>query len=391
MRALISIFFLPFWMFFIAAIGIAGLTEVVVDAELKTNAEKAIAREQPMPTVIDLSEFDKKTDRGLVGEVHIRGWVNSEYNKHLIKTKNGSTRSERYLMVMFGEGDTGTSKQAKAALIMTKTEREAFLENLVNYATGFGANGPELQFNGKARSRETQSDQAKDAMREDGLTLSPDFFFIEPYWEGRQVAFAAKPERAGELRQTGYLIAAFFALIGLVKWGMRAARKPKRNLYQDDFHDSPIISGSKPRAKAQPIVAAVSQPSQVFTSDSPLGRLNAKSTMQEAQEHAPEMSLNAGRPKASKKAFKKAGAGMPDIPKPIQLGIAVVVVFWILPSGALPLLFPLFFLAGGWYLFFKLTKTVGTGVGSLFGLMGGNPKARASGQSARSDGFSRLH
>jgi hypothetical protein len=73
---------------------VVGMTPLAVQQAHKTNAENAIALTEPVPGVVDLSEFDADRDIGRLNEVHVAGWFNTAYSKHSIKKKN-TVRSER--------------------------------------------------------------------------------------------------------------------------------------------------------------------------------------------------------------------------------------------------------------------------------------------------------
>lgn len=218
-RFLVLLLVLPYWAYFPIAAGIGYLAEEMYKSELQEQRERVQALEQGQPDLIDLSLFRKDAHIGPVNEVNIEGWINTDYNYNLTKSTNGVQTSERFMHLLFGQGDTVDSKVVRAALVLTEAEKEKFMDSFGSFSSGFSESGDHLlfKFNGFASGSDSFSSLVKDALKEKQLRFSPDFIYITPFFNGREAALAphGAPE---EMRMNVWLFAAVVAFFGIVKF-----------------------------------------------------------------------------------------------------------------------------------------------------------------------------
>lgn len=283
-RLFVLFFLLPWWAYIPASAGVLWLGERVYEQALETEAEKVAALEQGLPEAVDLGAFDRTNDRHAANEVNVYGWFDPELNYELVKRRNGVPTDTRYLYMMFGTADPKGAREVRAALMLTKKERERFIDTIDEYLVGLTDSGEFLYaFNGFGDTSATLGDMASDAFKEQGLAKSADFIFIEPFFEGREAALAPHgvPEKS---RQIGWLIAAAVALIGVVKRVMVVRARPNR----DEADALAAAQAPEPSAAGAPAAPAFTLPSGV-SDDSPLGRLARKNAqMSPANLRVPE-------------------------------------------------------------------------------------------------------
>ncbi|SPJ31208.1 hypothetical protein [Falsiruegeria mediterranea] len=262
---MLSLFFrLPFWMYLVMAVCFGYMTERLVVKDRKKDAEITEALKQDPPQVVDLSGYDPARNKALADEVTVSGWINTEHNTELTKSKNGITTGTRYMFVMAGEGDSEGSQIARAVLILTEAERDFFAENSGQFLSGLLPQGFEMTFNGRATSSMSFSDVARKAMKEQGVTRAENFFYLQPYFYGREAALSPDPNAALDIRTVGYGIAGVLVLLALSKIVMR--RKNKRPQKGDSFANGPIVTSG---VDLQPQTVART----AHANDSPVGRL----------------------------------------------------------------------------------------------------------------------
>lgn len=270
-RLLVLFFIMPWWAYVPASIGVLWLGERVYEQALATEAEKATALEMPVPGAVDLAEFDRGRDIHAADEIHVTGWIDADLNYELVKRRNGIPTDTRYLYMMFGATDPLGAPEVRGALMLTKKEREVFIERIDEFIIGFTDEGEYVfGFNGYGETSTTLGDMAREAIAEQGLRTADNFVFVEPFFEGREAALAPHgvPDQT---RLAGWAIAAVVALIGVVK-RVRAvtARPSPADLEAAEAEaraDTPDPSAFEPLA-----ARSFALPDNV-SDDTPLGRL----------------------------------------------------------------------------------------------------------------------
>ncbi len=189
-------------------------------------AEKVLALQQGVPAAVSLNAFDPAKDIHPADEVHVIGWINTEYNYELTETSRKRSDVVRRMFVMFGPEDTAQTKTARAVILMPQYDVDRFIEGLMANTSGLADGGnPVFALNGTAESSPTLDNMANDALKEKGLTKAPGFQFIE-IWphDGRAAALAPDPTTglivAGGVAAFGLLL----LLVGVVKYRRRNAK-----------------------------------------------------------------------------------------------------------------------------------------------------------------------
>ncbi|WP_292020280.1 hypothetical protein [Maritimibacter sp. UBA3975] len=224
-RLIILFFMLPWWAYVPIAGGVAYLGQEVYSHEMEAEAARGVALELGAPDPVDLALFDEEVHIGPAREVNVVGWINTDYNYTLTKRTNGVKTSERYLYMVFGVGDDPASRTVRAAIVFTARERDHFIDNIDDFIAAYQGDVPVFRFGGFASTGESMSAMVSDAIAEQGLRKADDFFYLDPFLEGREVALAAQgaPESA---RKNFWAAALAIALLGLAKRMFGWGRKP---------------------------------------------------------------------------------------------------------------------------------------------------------------------
>lgn len=284
-RLIFLFFMLPWWVYIPASIGVYWVGERAYEQVLENEAERAAALAQPMPAVVDLAEFDLARDIHAADEVHVTGWMDSNLAYELIKSRNGVTTGKRYMYPMFGPTEPTSAREVRAALMLTKAQYELFMERGDAFIVGLtDADKLVFTFNGYGKTSVTMSYMATDAIKELGLVKSADFFYIEPFFEGREAALSST-SGSDQTRLYGWIAAALVAMIGVVKRIMSLRRRPV-----SDEAPAPGLKSRSELAAYTPPPPEDDRPASGFavpegvSDDTPLGRLARKSRAQPAGE-----------------------------------------------------------------------------------------------------------
>lgn len=227
-RLLVLLFVLPWWVYLPASIGVLWVGARVYEQVLETEAEKVAALAGGTPQVVDLAEFDRMRDIHAAGEVHVTGWIDTDINYDLTQGFNGIPLRTRHMYMVFGAAEQSGAREVRAALMLSTTERDQFVERIENYVyevTDAGAFV--LAFNGIADTTTAMDSMATEMIEKQGLSKAADFIFIEPFLDGREAALAPRgvPEQT---RYIAWAIAAVVALIGVVKRVTSVRARPAR-------------------------------------------------------------------------------------------------------------------------------------------------------------------
>lgn len=380
---LFILFALPWWAYLAASGGVVWLGYQAYEMEQVKLAERQAQAEAPPPEIVDLSQFDRTRDVAPADELHVRGWINTDYNYELIKRTNGITTGSRFMFVLFGSQDDAASKVARAAIIFTEADKDRFVDEIFDHAVDFNEQGLVLGLNGFQGSGDGYSSMVSDTFRDEGLTRGPNFVFIEPFLDGRQAALTATGE---PVRVLGYFLiaAAVLAMVALAKFAAKRRRKaaPK----QDPFAGGPIAGAGGPAAPqpAAPSMApsmAMAQPGSIMadsvTDDTPLGRIKRRQQEQLAAEQAALMPppvtsepapLLGEAPSAA--PARKKSALESALPKLLIAGVVLIALSQMVPGLAfLPMaVLPLALVGGFWFLMFKVNRKLSKGIDALRGV-----------------------
>lgn len=376
----------PWWVFVLLAGGVVYLGEDTHQTMLKKQAARVEALQSPPPEPLDLSVFTKE-DITPVGEVNVRGWINYDLNYNLIKRTNMVKTGERFVYVMFGQNDGKSGGQARAAIILTKDQKQVFLDQVDGNMVDFGPNGVVYGIHGLKSSGDGYYGQLASVLREKDVRMGADFIMIEPFLEGR----AAGLTRAGEAENQRLIylgVVGFLLLVALFKF--RKSRRRKQ--MADVFADGPISSGtSKVSVKPTGLTTGAQAPADMpaaqiatsspradtITDDSPLGRMQRREAAKRGEfvdpnanpearstSHAPLSGLAAAY--QAKPLTSRPSMGF--LPKLVGAG---AVLFLLGQLGLLPMAFPIMMLVGFWYAMHRGATLLGSGLSRFNGLFSG--------------------
>jgi len=367
---------LPWWAYFPISGGIAWLGHYAYEAWLSEEAAKVEALATAPPAVVDLAMFSRERDVHLADEVHVKGWINTDLNYRLTLTEANTNRvkQERFMYMMFGVDDPAGGSTVRAALVLNAAERDRFSDTFADYVVGDTANGPVFAFNAFAADTVALDDMAYDAIAEANLIPSPDFIFVEPFFDGREAALALGSPPEG-LRKTFWQVAAVIALIGLGKAVLRARGRRPLTEEDDALADGPAVA-SGPRGSTAPFNAGIDP-------DSPIGRLAAQRVAHSAQtvpdpEHrvVPRRVRPEGAPRRQSVAEPdpvaadppQTGASGGGKSFVVRLGLAMAAVFLVAyDPGNLTVLLLLALVGLFWLGVFPGVKRAKAGFSGLFG------------------------
>lgn len=266
-RFLVLLLVLPFWVYFPIAAGVGYLAEEMYKSELQEQRERVQALEQGQPDLINLSQFRKDAHIGPANEVNIEGWINTDYSYNLTKSTNGVQTSERFMYLLFGQGDAADSKVVRAALVLTEAEKEKFITDFGTFSSGFSESGDHLlfKFNGFASGSDSFASLAKDALKEKHLRASADFIYIKPFFNGREVALAphGAPEKT---RLNVWLFAAVVAFFGIIKFFF--GRRAKTPSVKPETAAAPTYAAARSKVSPAGSIAATAPDMAQFISPS---------------------------------------------------------------------------------------------------------------------------
>ncbi len=235
MNLILALFFrTPFWVQFALAAGLVWFGFTVQQDETNRQAARAALLEQAPPATIPISAATPGEPSRIPVELSVTAQVATDHNTRLVQKTNFIQTGESLLYVLVDPAPGGDPNRAEAAMIIDPDDLDAFAEWLAGNSTDFGEVGPIATINGLLAMPSDRS-QAQKAMKEQGMIIPDDFFFVEPFFNGREASLAAIPNSAAQISWPIFGAAAIMALIGAMK----------------------LRRGSRPQvAKADPIPAA---------------------------------------------------------------------------------------------------------------------------------------
>lgn len=206
----------PFWIQFALAAGLAWLGWTVQQQDLTQAAARAALINQTPPATISVTEFSTEAASNVPVELSLTALVALDHNTRLITKTNFIKTGEDLFYVLVDPADGADITVAQAGIVIDPDQLDAFTEWLLQNTTDFAAAGPIATISG-LRTSQSNSSHAYDAMKNQGMTVAPDFFFIEPFTAGRAATLSALPAKDMQLSWVFYGFAALMALVGLKK------------------------------------------------------------------------------------------------------------------------------------------------------------------------------
>jgi len=216
----------PWWLHGALAVEVAygawSLNGAVADRE----ADLTAALAAPAPAPINLAEFDADRHVGALDESRVFAQIVTAHNTRLLERTNG-VKSKETLMYVLSAPETETLEFVRAVVMVKPSRADDFANWAARQATGAGAQGFIYDLHGAFDAFHDQAEQARNALREQGLSPAPDLQFIDPFLNGREAGLQKAARGAEQAQLFIYGLAAALALISLFKLGAR--RTPPRS------------------------------------------------------------------------------------------------------------------------------------------------------------------
>lgn len=219
-------FLMPWWLFMALGILFAVGAQIGYNSSYVDQQVGAARAMRPAPPSVDLSEFDPAHDTWPLDEVHVRGWINPDYNYQLQKvTASGRVRKMRYMHVLFGKADDTTATEVRAVILLQEDERGQVRDWLDAHMVGLRRQGPIFEINGFTGNTQGFSTQMEDAFEREGLVKADTFVIIEPFLEGREAALrnVANPMLVLVITSGLALLSFAISIVKLRAWRRRRA------------------------------------------------------------------------------------------------------------------------------------------------------------------------
>lgn len=211
---------------------------------VERRAAYAAMLQGPPPATVEVGTLRPDDTTRIPDEVSVRAQLALDSNIRLVRTKNGVKKSEHLLYVLMDpEADAG-DKVVRAGIVLLPGQIDDFVAFVTERSVDFGARGPVLEVPG-LQANPSQASHAREAMAENGMTVTPDFYFIDPFLKGREAALTARLARRGSDTSLFYALAVAFALFGL----FNASRWLKRGRSAGPTAADPVPSNSVPPAR----------------------------------------------------------------------------------------------------------------------------------------------
>lgn len=244
MNLILVVFRGPFWVQFVLAAGVIWFGYFVQQDEAARQVARAALLEQAPPGTISVADFKSDAPGRAPVELSVTAQVALDHNTRLVRKTNFIKTGEDLLYVLVDPAPDADPNVAIAGIVLNPDQLDAFTEWLILRSTGFGEAGPIATIDGLLTSSSNASHALK-AMKNQGMTIAKDFYFIEPFIVGREASLTAIPEKATQISWPIYGLAAFIALVGIFKMrGIRSkSATPKPATAAATLADDPVHKG----------------------------------------------------------------------------------------------------------------------------------------------------
>lgn len=192
-----ALFRMPIWMLLLVALGLGWLGHDFRETLLQEAAEKAELRASPQPPVGPVSAFDPEPEGRNVVEAHVTARWAPEYNTKLFTTKNGGSEiADGTLLVLLDESATAeTDRRVAAVIVVRPNDHDRLVDWMVTHLADEELPHPLVRLEGLVRNA-TESRHVGEVMEKHGLIRGPNFFYLDPYLDGRVAALTPDPDMA---------------------------------------------------------------------------------------------------------------------------------------------------------------------------------------------------
>jgi hypothetical protein len=216
--------FVPYWVLFIAAASMALFGFTTQQKDVAYAAARKELFEQAPPATIPITAFSTDAPKDMPVELSVSAQVALDHNTRLVRKTNSVTTGEDLMYVLVDPASGADINVAHGAIVIDPDNLGAFIEWMSQNTTSFGAAGPVVTFAG-LRAMQHNSSHAYSAMNKQGMTIAPDFVFIEPFIAGREATLSTPPAKRAQVVWAIYGFAGLLALVGLAKFKSRSAPK----------------------------------------------------------------------------------------------------------------------------------------------------------------------
>jgi hypothetical protein len=221
----------PFVIQLVIAAALVWFGMTVQRDEAAVQAARVALQAAAPPALVDVAAFRAEAGSKLPQEMNIRATLAVDQNVRLVRKKNGITTGESLLFVLMDADAGDDARVARAGIVIDPDDLDKVAAYLMASTVDFRGDRPVVEIGGLVR-RPSEASHAKTAMRDNGLTVAPEFFFIEPFVAGRAATLATTAPGNGTVPMVLFGFAAMFGLIALKKLmsGRAAAKAPAREL-----------------------------------------------------------------------------------------------------------------------------------------------------------------
>lgn len=192
-----SLFRMPIWMLLLFAAGLGWLGFETRQSMRQEATEQAELLARPQPPAVAISTFDPAPAGRAVVEAHVTARWAPEYNTKLFTTqKDGHDTPDGTLLVVLNESATAdTARQVAAVIVARPKDHDRLIEWMTTHIDDLVLPHPLIRLEGvvgdAAETRHVES-----VLKKHGLTRAPEFFYLDPYLDGRAAALTPDPDKA---------------------------------------------------------------------------------------------------------------------------------------------------------------------------------------------------
>lgn len=170
--------------------------------DLDDAADRSLALSQAQPEMVRLEGFDPNLNIGHDGEVTIRVQVDLD-QIHEVTLERGFPPEKRWTAPLYAT--RAEEHEPVVGGVLLVRERKFDASRLTALSDNTGALGPVLTLDGRLVEPGPFQDGLDDALARDGVIASPDAIYVEPFLDGREIAFAPRTQGRDQAIALGVL------------------------------------------------------------------------------------------------------------------------------------------------------------------------------------------
>ncbi|MBX2856332.1 MAG: hypothetical protein KTR21_15175 [Rhodobacteraceae bacterium] len=154
--------------------------------EADKNQQRRQALAAGAPAMVDIGTFDETKHMGPANEVSIRGQLDLSINYTLTREGKYGAKTIRWMAPLYDPAAVEPENPVRAIVLESDGKPEQ--DDLAAMMKGIANDRPIIEINGEESGPGRFRSMVREALEEQGLTLSPDAVFIDPFLEGREAA-----------------------------------------------------------------------------------------------------------------------------------------------------------------------------------------------------------